>query len=571
MSKLYGLSCRSGPAWLVLLCGLGVFGLVLYAYTAFIEDLGGFSTAHTSRQFIELTLLVYLYSLFFWLLKPVPGRSLLAGLPILLIYLVHDIYYLTFASVFRLINISELPELLQVLPFSDAIPLVLLAVIPLGLFLAMLDYRLSKVLILWLSPMVMLFVCVIGIPRAFATNLEQLAGEIVKYSDSRSVENNGRIAMLLYREAQRQSSLAQLAPYRNRPAYDQQVAASMDDLQPHNLRRNIHLIVLESFLDPRLFHDLDFSGPPAHPEFDKLFADKLGLSRAPVFGGATAQAEFEVLCGVPAFEILSSVEFNVFTGAQAHCLPSKLSKLGYRSVATNSYKPNFFNALPGYLGMGFTESYFPREFSGARKSYLRFGDPGKEEYLFDRPLFEQNLAFIKTHLQRHADQPLFNYLLTIYGHTPHILDPDKRPEIIQLQSDYSDDHLQRVVNQFYYRTEAIADYVNQLLSIDRESLIILISDHVPPLRNGPNTYQALGYLDNKKNSYYYNRIAIIENGEAKVYPVMHHYELPPLIFNYLSNGEYCRQHACAFMYPDQRMPRKAYMQDYLRLMAHAAE
>jgi phosphoglycerol transferase MdoB-like AlkP superfamily enzyme len=564
-------SYRSSPSWLVLFLCTGVLILVLYGYTLIMEDLGGFSTEHTSRQFIELALVIYLYSLFFSILKPIAGRSLLAGLPILLIYLVHDIFYLAFGSVFRLINISELPELLQILPLSYSTLLATAVVIPAGLFLAMVDYRRSRALILWLSPMVILFICINSLPSAFATNFEQMAVEIVKYSNSKSVEYNGRIAMLLYREAQRQSSLDQLEPHRNQPAYNRQVAALVDELQPHNNRRNIHLIVLESFLDPRLFRDLGFSRPPAHPEFDKLFGDKLGLSLAPVFGGATAQAEFEVLCGVPAFELLSSVEFNVFTGAQAHCLPSQLGKLGYRSVATNSYKPNFFNALPGYIGMGFAENYFPQEFSGARKSYLRFGDPGEEGYLFDKSLFEQNLGFIKSHLQQHPDQPLFNYVLTIYGHTPHILDPEKRPEIIELESHYSDDHLERMVNQFYYRTEAIADYVNQLLSVDRESLIILISDHVPPLRNGPNTYKALGYLDNKEKSYYHNRIAIIENGEAKVYPVMRHYELPPLILNYLSNGEYCRQHACAFSNTAQRLPREAYMGNYLRLMAHAAE
>ncbi|HEY0721297.1 MAG TPA: sulfatase-like hydrolase/transferase, partial [Gammaproteobacteria bacterium] len=240
-------------------------------------------------------------------------------------------------------------------------------------------------------------------------------------------------------------------------------------------------------------------------------------------------------------------------------------------VASNAYKPNFFNALPAYQGMGFTESHFPAEFTGARSTYLHLGEVGVEEYLFDAPLFEQNLQFIRDHKNAHPDQPLFNYLLTIYGHTPHLLDPEKRPELISLHSDFPDEQLTRAVNQFYYRTEAIANYVNQLLAIDADSLIILIADHVPPLDNGPNAYNALRYLDNRDNSYYYNRIAILENGKTTVYPALHHYELPALILNYASSGAYCRQQACTFNGSGQPMVREAYMERYLRLMAHAAE
>jgi phosphoglycerol transferase MdoB-like AlkP superfamily enzyme len=434
-----------------------------------------------------------------------------------------------------------------------------------------LDYARPRRLVLWLLPLACLVVAVKGTPQAFARSVEQLGAGIVNYSDGKSVEQNGRLAMLAYREAQRSIAMAQLEPYRERESYDQEAAALADALRPHLNRRNIHLVVLESFLDPRLFRELRFSGAPAHPAFDKLLSDKLGLSISPVFGGSTAQAEFEVLCGVPAFERLSGVEFNVFSGAAAHCLPGTLTALGYRSVASNTYKPNFFNALPAYQGTGFSESYFPREFYSAQGSYLSVGDPGVEEYLFDRSLFRQNLEFVRNHQRDHPDQSLFNYVLTIYGHTPHLIDTDRRPELIELYSPYQDDHLQRAVNQFYYRTEAIAEYLNQLLAVDRDSLIILVSDHVPPLRNGPNTYEALHYLDNREHSYYYNRLAVLESGKAKVYPVMHHYELPTLVLNYLSDGEYCRSHPCAFSDSPLHMPREAYMDRYLRMMAHAAE
>jgi phosphoglycerol transferase MdoB-like AlkP superfamily enzyme len=545
--------------------------LLLYGYLRLIAGAGGFSTEQLQQQGIEWLALFYLYTLFYAILKPSWWRGLLALLPLLLLYLVHDLFYLAFGKVLRLINIGELPELLQILPLGYSALIIAAITLPLGLLLMMVDYRQPRRIVLGLAPLLLLAIIVKGTPQAFSSSFEQLSAGIIKYSDGKSVEQNGRLAMLAYREAQRTLATAQLTPYRDRAAYEQQAAALVDTLHPHDSRRNIHLIVLESFLDPRLFRDLHYSSPPVHPAFDELFGEQLGISLSPVFGGGTAQAEFEVLCGVPAFEAISSVEFNLFSGAAAHCLPGLLAGLGYRSVATNTYKPNFFNALPAYQGMGFSHSYFPQEFSGTRQSYLKIGDPGVEEYLFDRSLFEQNLDFIRQHKEEHPAEPLFNYVLTIYGHTPHLLDPVQRPERITLESNYPDDHLSRAVNQFYYRTEAIASYVKQLLELDPQSLIILVSDHVPPLRNGPNTYNALHYMDNREGSYYHNRLMILENGEPRLYPTVHHYELPPLILNYLSDGAYCREHRCAFADPSQREPREAYMERYLRLLAHASE
>ena len=549
--------------FLVLLAGL-------YGYSLLIQHLGGFDTGHMYYQWLEVVFVLYFYSLFYFLLKPIAWRGLLAAVPILLVYLIHDAFFLVYGKVFRLINVSELPELLQILPLHYLFLLALIFLLPLGLILWHANYRRLRLIGMWLLPLVVLIAAMETMPAAFATGFRDVAHEIVKYSDGKSVESNGRLAMLFFREAQRISVVDQIAPYRNRAAYDNEFNQKVTQLASHANHHNVHLIILESFLDPTLFRDLGFSQPPAHPDFTQLVGDKMSLSLSPVFGGSTSQAEFEALCGVPAFEKLSSVEFNVFTGSPAHCLPDLLARIGYRSVASNAYKPNFFNTLPAYQGMGFRERYFPVEFYAAHASYLHFGDPGVEEYLFDDKLFAQNREFVKTHLQTQQDKPLFNYLLTIYGHTPHVLDPTLRPEIIQLKTHYPDDHLTRSTNQFYYRTQALARHVRELIKLDPNSLIIFMSDHVPPLRNGPNTYNALHYMGNIENSIYYNRIAIFVNGQIKHYPTLHHYDVSSVILDYLSDGAYCKQNRCDYLQPEHK-PREAYLPAYLHLMANASE
>ena len=559
-----------GPWYLALLRGVILF-LLLYGYLLLAEYIGSFSAIYTEQLWLEGLLSLYFYVLSYALLRPSVWRSYLAALPLLLFYLTSDMFYLAFGKVFRLVNMHELPELLDILPLSYSLPLSILILLPIVILLIHIMWRPNRYVLLTASPLLVTLLLFYSTPAAVAQILKDAGCVPVKYSDAKSVENNGRLVMMLYREAQRLQTLDELAPYRDRINYEQSVKSRLQQLQPDIDKRNVHLIVLESFLDPRLFHKLTFSTPPVHPDFEALFGEQLGLSLSPVVGGAKAQAEFEILCGVPALERLSSVEFNVFNGSAALCLPGQLAFLGYYSSASNTYKPNFFNEAAGYQGAGFSVSHFPKEFTPAVETYLELGDTGVEEYLFDKELFEQNLSYVKKYMQDHPKKPLFNYMLTIYGHTPHILDSDSRPERVELRSDYPDDHLSRVANQFYYRTEAIASYVNSLIRLDSESLIILISDHVPPLRNGPNTYEALAYLDGAENAYYHNRLAIINRGQPDVWPLIHHYEIPALILNYLSDGAYCRTQACSFTKNGVTASEEELLEEYLRLMAHASE
>ncbi len=545
--------------------------LGLYLYTAIIAGRGGLDTGSLSWFWIELFFLLYFYSYFYLILKPGRWRAILAAMPILISYLIQDAYFLVYGKVLRLIELLELPELLQVISFNYIILIAVFIFLPIIVFVARINYNNLRPLLLGAVPLMSLTILIVISPTAY-TDFVHLAGNgVVKYSDAASVENNGRFTMLAYTEAARLHSLAMTEPYRNRAEFEDTINARSEELKQSNNRRNVHMIVLESFLDPRLFQRARFNRNPAHPAFEKLFGKKAGLSRSPVFGGATAQAEFEVLCGVPALEMLSSVEFNIFTGSSVFCLPGMLDKMGYRSIASNAYKPNFFNALPAYKGIGFSEIHFPQEYTETGDSYISTGDVLEEKYMFDEVLFKQNLAYVEKTLKENNKTPIFNYVMTIYGHTPHMLDPKLRPEIVTVNSDYADDHLQRAANQFYYRTKAIAEYVNQLIKLDKNSLIILISDHVPPLRNGPNTYRALKYVGNIKNSYYYNPLMIIENGRALKLKKIRHFDLPDVVYNYITDGAYCRKGSCEYLESRPLPDRRSYIDEYYLLMAHASE
>lgn len=543
---------------------------VLYLYAKLGANYFGLSDSMFSQQWLELLIALYLFSYLYVILRPCRWRALLAALPIMLGYLIHDVYYLMYGKILRLIEVKELPELVQVLTAGQTLLLIIGLGIPLLLFIFAVNYRKPRIIALGAVPLALLVIYIHFAPDSFASGFRQLANPVVKYSDRMSVQNNGRYSMMLLREAQRVSARDKTAPYHDRPAYEQKTEELANTIRKHGNRGNVHLIVMESFLDPTLFQKAQFSRNPVHPDFASLFGSKAGLSISPVFGGATSQAEFEVLCGIPALRKLSSIEFNVFTGSRTHCMPGVLERAGYRTVATNGYKPDFFNTLPAYKGIGFDEANFPREHTSLH-TYMDAEPVGEEDYIFDGTLLQKNLDYVAAILKENPQQPLLNYVLTIYGHTPHRQDPALRPEILQVQSDYADDHLQRAANQFYYRTKAIARYVRDLIEVDKNSIIILISDHVPPLRNGLNTYRELEYVDSSEESYYYNRLLVVENGKPQLYPTMHHYDIPDLILDYLTDGNHCKEQACAYQNSETAPKLEMQLAEYFSLMAHASE
>jgi len=572
------------------------FILGVYAYSLLILHLGGLGGmfgaieirsmwlfpldqirgVYLKKEYLELLLLFYLYFYFNAILRPTRWQALLAALPLLLAYLGQDIYFLMYSNVFRAAELADAPELLQVLTWQYLLALLLLVGLPLGFFLWSIDYRRYLVLVAGALPPALLIAAAVYYPGQYIEVYLKVGQEIVPWSDKDTVENNGRFMMLLYREAERHLAQAKTELFRNRAQYEEQVRQFVAWLKESDgPKRNVHLVVMESFLDPTLFKAATYTKDPIHLSFRKLFGkklDRLGFSLSPVVGGRTAQAEFEVLCGVPAFDEMSGTEFNNFTGASAYCLPGKLELAGYRTMASNAFDPSFFNAPNAYRGMGFGKIFFPREFASGNDTYLSKGDTtGEGEYMFDSVIFSQNLDYVAKLLGEKDAPPLFNYVLTIYGHYPHYMNEEKRPRVLKMVSDFEDEQLERAANQMYYRTQAVADYVNRLIELDPKSLIILVSDHLPPGQHGRRSFQKLRYLDNSNESLHMNRIMIIEEGKPKKYAVIHHYDVPAIVYNFVSSGAYCKVNTCGFVENkllDDRMRRH---DDYMRIMAHAAK
>ena len=516
---------------------------------------------------LELPLALYFYHLFRVFLHRHRYRAFLAAVPVVMVYLLLDVYFMLVGRVFRLSEFGELPELLDILPWlvSAAIALVVLA----PLVWVFRHLRWPSGLSGWIAllPLTLLILLVAFRPTWFLRGFTSVAHNAVVWSDYESVKINGRIAMLLYQAAKREEALQSVSRYRDEADYKASFEKTLKQLGAgSNTHRNVHLLLLEGFVDPGRFKSIHFNRDPVHPDFRKLLVNGVGnLSQSPVYGGYTAQAEFEILCGVPALQQFGTIEFNNFSGGPVYCMPNILAQLGYHTMATQGFKPSFFNSRAALKGIGFQEVYYPHEYAPADNTYVSTGDVETEQYLFDEKLLQQNLAFVRERLQK-GEKPLLNYVLTIYGHIPFVMDEKLRPRVISVDDtqEISADLL-TVANQVYYRSKAIADYIKGLIQIDPDAIIVMLADHLPPMPGGIGEYEKAGYLTGVDNGRKHTLLAVFDRGQPLDIKGMHHYDVPALIYRLLTGNHYCETDDC------KSRSKERLQREYRRIMAHAVE
>jgi len=513
-------------------------GLAVFALSRTFASLGGID--EFSRAFrVELPYLTLVYASLLYLMRPCLLRAVIAAIPIIIVYVGMDLYYIFMQNVVKLDDLSLLPEGLSVLPgwVSVAGFMTIAAWIILFSYLLKRHFRELVVPLLLLALAAVPPISAYTMPEQFLHITEELGVYVIPWSERWTCALMGRVTSLYLFAATKHKALEDMAslPIIIDPDRDPDVLKeALHD------ERNIHIVVLESFLDPSRFSALKFRTPPAPKRF-AVVRKKMHISQSPVFGGGTAQVEFEVLCGVPALKLYSAAEFNLMDGSPTACLPDLLTKVGYRTIATQSYRPDFFNSEKAYKSLGFQEVNFPSVFAEKRPTYLKYDKA--DSYIFDGDLFTQNLSYVKKLLAK--GKPFLNYVLGIYGHLPHEIDTKRFPCMVDVEGVGKNSLTYRAIQQFYYRAGALADYLIRLRKMDPKGLILVTSDHVPPLDRGPYTYKKLGYTLRTPGGDYTQNIWMYDGPRGpKVAWPDHDYEFMDFLLDILTDGRFCKHVAC---------------------------
>jgi phosphoglycerol transferase MdoB-like AlkP superfamily enzyme len=519
-----------------------------------------------TQALTEAPLLLYLFLVLRAPLRDRWWSSLAAALPILWVYGVHDEYYVNFGKVPNFADFATLPDLYVTLSPARATLVTLLVAMPVLAWLGAMDYSARAVrpaVLALLAPLVVVTALVVAAPARAYQVIDAVTFD-EEWTDGLTADHWGRLYTLFMREIRRRGFLQGVTgftPLEKSPLWlGPSLLSKLDG-------RNVHVVVMESFVDVRLLRGVRFSEPPLAPSFTAWADRSIGSSVSPVFGGETARAEFEVLCGVPSLR-LYALEFLTFTGASTYCLPRILTDAGYHTVLTFPHGPNFFNTRRAYPGLGFQERLFGDEHSPPGQESIR---QGGQAYLHDADLFPQNLEKVRGLMR--TGKPFLNYVLTIYGHWPFDIDEKKHPSTIGVSPDADD--LRKIANQMRQRTEALDAYLTGLHEIDPHGIVVLVADHLPPLAGGMRDYEHLDYEGRgllpdaaKSSRFFENFLLVLVEGEGKKLPLMRHFDLPHWILNELSHGAYCQAKRCDF--GALPLDRKKYLDEYRTVLGLAS-
>ena len=302
-------------------------------------------------------------------------------------------------------------------------------------------------------------------------------------------------------------------------------------------RRNVHIFVMESLMDPAL---LGLALPdPLDPGMRR---DLGGSSFSPVFGGQSSQAEFELLCGIPAYDLLDPVTFNELGGQPVDCLPAFLRRYGYITMASSPASPNFFNAREAYRSLGFSVSHFRGDF------------PTTD---LDGPWIsaDATIAVNKEHIRPllESGTPFLNYVFFSSGHLPYEMNPITRPLVIPTSST---DEVTHYVNALYYNTSSVARYLNYLAAVDPDAVVVVVGDHQGAVPSIGRTRSAAHATSRYQTPYVFR-----DAREVKRHGDLAHYEVPLLVVSSLSETAYervARPYGVDVIRP---LPGRAFYQD----------
>jgi hypothetical protein len=97
-----------------------------------------------------------------------------------------------------------------------------------------------------------------------------------------------------------------------------------------------------------------------------------------------------------------------------------------------------------------------------------------------------------------SPRPVFNYLLTYFGHLPYPLN-ERRPDVITAAAGH--EVVAAYANTLYYKSRELMAFLRELRAADPDALIVLFGDHLPALTPNFGGYTESGLLAKQRGDF----------------------------------------------------------------------
>lgn len=228
---------------------------------------------------------------------------------------------------------------------------------------------------------------------------------------------------------------------------------------------DIVIIMDESLADFRVLGDALETNVPVTPFLDSLTENTVrGFALTPIFGGGTANAEFEVLTGCSmAFLPKGSMAYQQYLRQEIFSLPRLLKSYGYDTFVTHPYFSSGWNRTKAYPLLGFEEMTFLEDYP--QQDLIR-------GFVSDREMFD----YVLNRLEAQGDAPLFLFGITMQNHGDYnFADYENSVTLESERYPMAEQYLSLI-----HETDKAVEYLlTELEKSPRDTVVLLFGDHFP--------------------------------------------------------------------------------------------
>ena len=224
--------------------------------------------------------------------------------------------------------------------------------------------------------------------------------------------------------------------------------------------------LLETDIDPlEYYHSLQNS-----PSVEK------GWAVSSVFGGNTANSEFEFLTGHSmAFFPAGTVIYNLYLNENnGYSLVGNLSDAGYYTVGMHPENPTNWSRNKVYSYLGFDRSVFIDDFTDLTE------DDYYRNHVSDSATYKK-LEEIYEEFNEGSDAPFFAFVVTMMNHGGY--NSQDFEYLVDIEDENDVHQAEEFLSSIKKSDEALKELIEYFSSVDEETVVVVFGDHQPSISN----------------------------------------------------------------------------------------
>ncbi|RHW27898.1 LTA synthase family protein [Nocardioides immobilis] len=238
---------------------------------------------------------------------------------------------------------------------------------------------------------------------------------------------------------------------------------SLDDV-------NVVLVLSESFTDPTQLDGFDLERDPIPQTRAVMRETTSGTMLAQLFGGGTANMEFETLTGesIALFrpQMVSPYQMLVSDHAKYPSAVGWFKSQGHKAIAIHPYMVGLYKREQVYETFGFEEFIHDTSMQSTEKI-------DRNPYIDDHAAFDEVLHQIDEN-----DDPLMINLVTMQNHIPVDGNYEDPLEVSGIGGDQAD-RIGQYARGLEHSDAALTEFLADLEASDEKSIVLFFGDHLP--------------------------------------------------------------------------------------------